>query len=337
VLELEPSSSHSSLLWAVISQPGVVPHQREFPLMLPTAAAAASEASRASFAHPPSRASFAHHAQLLMPILLPHTWVVKDSWDAEKPRLVEVPSLVGAAPNPEFEHVANLLAKGLPGASILGLRRVQNAQLWRKYAVECHEIALKNGGQSNERELWRSTGKTPADVVCMSEHGFDPTYSIGTAIRGSGTDGNKYGVGVYFAEHALYCDVMMPGVAQEGGKEIVLAKVVLGNVKDYGAKLAPDLLREPVDERTGIACDSWTGTENDLIGVTEIEAVRLSCSPSAKRAQLLVDEGHKYGRQYIVCRYQKAYPAYVVQYEVRQDAHVWSATDDPGAQRASGK
>jgi hypothetical protein len=154
----------------------------------------------------------------------------------------------------------------------------------------------------------------------MSEHGFDPTYSIGTAVRaalrGSGADGNKYGVGVYFAEHALYSDVMRPGVAQEGGNEIVLAKVVLGNVKEFGAELAPDLLREPKDD-DGKPYDSWTGTENDLRGVAEIEAVRSSGKPSAKRAQLLVDEGHKYGRQYIVCRYQKAYPAYVVRYEVR--------------------
>ena len=110
-------------------------------------------------------------------------------------------------------------------------------------------------------------------------------------------------------------------MAQEGGNEIVLANVVLGNVKEYGARLAPDLVREPRDERTGIPYDSWTGTENDLRGVAEIEAVRLSGSPSEKkRAQLLVDEGHKYGRQYIVCRYQKAYPAYVVRYEVLQDA-----------------
>ena len=182
-------------------------------------------------------------------------------------------------------------------------------------------VALKNGGQSNERELWHSTGNTRADVVCMSEHGFDPTYSIGTALRGSGTDGNKYGIGVYFAEHALYSDVMRPGAAQEGGHEIVLAKVVLGNVKDYGAQLAPELVREPFDEGTGIPYDSWSGTENDLRGVAEIEAVLLSGSPYEKeRAQLLVDEGRKYGRQYIVCRYQKAYPAYVVRYEVLQDA-----------------
>ena len=151
----------------------------------------------------------------------------------------------------------------------------------------------------------------------MSEHGFDPTYSIGTALRGSGTGGNTYGIGVYFAEHALYSDVMRPGAAQEGGHEIVLAKVVLGNVKDYGAQLAPELVREPFDER-GIPYDSWSGTEKDLRGVAEIEAVRLSGSPSEKeRAQLLIDDGHKYGRQYIVCRYQKAYPAYVVRYEVR--------------------
>jgi hypothetical protein len=198
---------------------------------------------------------------------------------------------------------------------------VQNARLWRKYAWECNDVALKNGGQSNERELWHSTGNTPAKLVCESEHGFDPTYSIGTALRGSGTDGNKYGLGVYFAEHALYSDVMRPSVAQEGGNEIVLANVVLGNVKDYGARLARGLVREPIDERTRIAYDSWSGTENDLRGVAEIEAVRLSGSPSEKeRAQLLVDEGHKYGRQYIVCRYQKAYPAYVVRYEVLQDA-----------------
>jgi len=114
---------------------------------------------------------------------------------------------------------------------------------------------------------------------------------------------------------------MRPSVAQEGGNEIVLAKVVLGNVKDYGASLARGLEREPRDERTGIPYDSWTGTEDDLRGVTEIEAVRLSGSPTEKeKAQLLVDEGHKYGRQYIVCRYQKAYPAYVVRYEVRPDA-----------------
>ncbi len=113
-------------------------------------------------------------------------------------------------------------------------------------------------------------------------------------------------------------------MAQEDGKEIkeiVLAKVVLGNVKDFGAELAPGLLREPIDD-DGKPYDSWTGTENNLIGVTEIEAVRLSGSPSARRAELLVDEGHKYGRQYIVCRYQKAYPAYVVRYEVLQDAEL---------------
>jgi hypothetical protein len=317
VVELGQSSSHE-LPKAVISQPGVVPHQREFPLMIvgnPAAAAAVPEASRASSAQ---------DAQLLMSMVPPDTWETEAGTDVEKPRLVEVPSLVGAAPNPEFEHVASLLAKGLPGVSIFGLKRVQNARLWRKYAVERHEVALKNGGQSNERELWHSTGHTPAKLVCESEHGFDPTYSFGTALRGSGTDGNKYGIGVYFAEHALYSDVMRPSVAQEGGKEmkeIVLAKVVLGNVKDFDRKLAPDLLlREPIDERTGKAYDSWTGTENNLIGVTEIEAIRSSGSPSAKRAQLLVDEGHKYGRQYIVCRYQKAYPAYVVRYEVLQDA-----------------
>jgi hypothetical protein len=46
---------------------------------------------------------------------LPNTWKTEAGADVEQPRLVEVPSLVGAAPNPDFEHVASLLAKGLPG------------------------------------------------------------------------------------------------------------------------------------------------------------------------------------------------------------------------------
>jgi hypothetical protein len=136
VLELGPSSSHSSLLMAVISQPGVVPHKRPFPLMLPTAAAAVPEASRVSSAQSssspsrassaqssfyPSRASSAHFAQLMMSMPLPDTWDAEAGADVEQPRLVEVPSLVGAAPNQEFEHVASLLVKGLPGASIMEL------------------------------------------------------------------------------------------------------------------------------------------------------------------------------------------------------------------------
>ena len=347
MVELVPSSSHK----AVIKRPGIVPPEHNFYLpklhsrsvrlisRAPSAQSSLfpSRATSVRWSLPPSRAPSAQGNNWALPV----NWELEAGADVEKPSLVEVPSLVRGEPNKEFEHVASLLAKGLPGANILGLKRVQNAQLWIKYANECHKIALKNNGEINERELWHSTGNTSAATVCLSEHGFDPTYSIGTALRGaaaapapapdvaaaaaaaeaSGTDGNKYGIGVYFAEHALYSDVMRPSVAQEGGNEIVLAKVVLGNVKDYNARLAKTLLREPVGEHPGISYDSWSGTENDLRGVTEIKAVLESGSPSEKeRAQLLVDEGHKYGRQYIVCRQDKAYPAYVVRYEVLQDA-----------------
>ena len=60
-------------------------------------------------------------------------------------------------------------------------------------------------------------------------------------------------------------------------------RVVLGKIRDYGAGLAHDLVREPVDEHTGISYDSWSGTENDLRDVKEIEAecpfVRLAIGP----------------------------------------------------------
>ena len=39
-------------------------------------------------------------------------------------------------------------------------------------------------------------------------------------------------------------------------------------------------------------------------------------SSGDRHKDALRDDGEQYGRQYIVCRYQKAYPAYILRYEM---------------------
>ncbi len=144
--------------------------------------------------------------------------------------------------------------------SILGLKRVQNARLWRTYAGERHEIARKNGGESNERELWHSTGNTPADVVCKSEHGFDPTYSFGTALRASvrcsGTDGNKYGVGVYLPS-TRYTERVRSKCA--GGSRYSVVIITQHTTQERVRSKCAGGSRTPYLRSTFTAGDGWKG------------------------------------------------------------------------------
>ena len=51
--------------------------------------------------------------------------------------------------------------------------------------------------------------------------------------------------------------------------------------------------------------DSWSGTEGDL-----------HWSSGTTHRNALKAHGAEYGRQYIVCRYQKAYPQYILRYQM---------------------
>ena len=144
----------------------------------------------------------------------------------------------------------------------------------------------------------RCSGDTDPGVVVRNEHGFDPTYY----------EKKSYGSGAYFAEWPLYSHAWRPCPASQfeglSGHLIILAQVALGDVKDYGRGCANGLVREP-DKPGGGQYDSWSGTENDM-----------SWSYGSPHKAALRADGAQYGRQYIVCRYQKAYPQYILRYEV---------------------
>ena len=82
--------------------------------------------------------------------------------------------------------------------------------------------------------------------------------------------------------------------------------MTLGDVKDYASAYAKNLVREP-EKPGGGQYDSWSGTEGDM---------RWAHGDRDTHKDALRANGKEYGRQYIVCRYQKAYPQYIIRYKV---------------------
>ena len=96
-------------------------------------------------------------------------------------------------------------------------------------------------------------------------------------------------------------------------------------MKDYGASCANDLQREPRKDDGG-PFDSWAGTEGDLQWVNLRKArcerhenakkkpICAACDSVIAHCQQLKTDGARYGRQYMVARFQKAYPEYIIRY-----------------------
>jgi hypothetical protein len=110
-----------------------------------------------------------------------------------------------------------------------------------------------------------------------------------------------FGVGVYLAKHAIYSDTIRPHVRPDGTKQLIFAKVVLGKCYDYGAT-TPNCIEamEPVGHH------SVSGTEGDMAFVKGWDWTSTH--------QELIDNGAEYGRQYVVRRSERVYPAYLVTY-----------------------
>jgi len=95
---------------------------------------------------------------------------------------------------PEAVMAGALLRRGLRRARLVKLERVQNRELWARYAQARHRVNLREGGDANEQLLFHGTcALAPADV-CSGDEGLDPRFS----------DGGFYGRGTYLAESAAY-------------------------------------------------------------------------------------------------------------------------------------
>ena len=170
-------------------------------------------------------------AQLKRATEMPAHWSTMDG--ASDIKLVDIPE----AENQDlWTGLSARVAESLPDFALESVQRVQNKVLWRKYQVYKDGLAQQHGDDiTDERELFHYANPDVVQKVINSRTvGFDPRLG-----------GGEYGAGTYFAQHAIYSAAYGGGwLDGDAAKElaarptitVVLAKVVLGHCKDFGAR-----------------------------------------------------------------------------------------------------
>jgi serine/threonine protein kinase len=207
----------------------------------------------------------------------------------------------------EYKKVAAMLKDSLPDASNIKVERIQNPLLHCKYQSEADAIAARNPNNRkdcNEKWLWHATGDTdPQLLFNLDSKGCDPTFSQ------LNKHGKSYGVGTYFAKYAIYPHFIFPHKISGGRVQMLVVKVALGKVHDYGSSTpGAGLVQEPA------GCNSVGGTEHDCqFGFIQHDKNR----PGARgqMARKMLANGKQYGQQYVVFGRTNSYPAYLVTYK----------------------
>ena len=97
----------------------------------------------------------------------------------------------------EWSDIMGIVHKTLPAARLVQIDRVQNCQLWEKYALEKRHINQRNNGLVNEKLLFHGTRKNNPKSVVQSLTGID--------FHCSRRDHQLlWGTGAYFAANASY-------------------------------------------------------------------------------------------------------------------------------------
>ena len=225
------------------------------------------------------------------PAITPRHWVpiLEDS----TPRLCDV-----ARDSAEFKWAEASLQLRSPNATMIAVQRVQDVDLWQRYAGQLDWRKRENGGDPNERWLFHGTGGTaPSKIWREGEIGFDSRLS---------SDG-YFGRGGYFSESSHYSDKAYSYCKTCSGSrhncscgssavcQMFLASVACGRSKDYGTSRDSSLKRPPV---------------------LESDATKLYHSVNSTTA------GDHY-RMWVVYSPEQAYPRYVLTY--RSDPNATSA------------
>lgn len=143
----------------------------------------------------------------------------------------------------EWTRIQRLIHATLPNASISSIHRIQNQHLWRRYFMERQFVKQKNGGVSNEIEMFHGTRNTNPEVIFRGEEGFDMRYS----------NQGRWGVGIYFASDASY-SVHYAYRNHEGKLQLLLSRVISGCA--YACISGDQNLRTPPAKNTTSMCDS---------------------------------------------------------------------------------
>ena len=139
--------------------------------------------------------------------------------------------------NQEWSDVEGMVRKTLPAARLVQIDRVQNCQLWEKYALEKGHMNRRNNGFVNEKLLFHGTHKNDPKSVAQSLRGID--------FRCSRRDRHLlWGTGAYFAANANYSNRYSYYNTQLQAWQMIVVKVLTGNSCSY-RNPNPSLTRPP--------------------------------------------------------------------------------------------
>ena len=122
----------------------------------------------------------------------------------------------------EWRYYQQKFLESLPHAEIHEIIRIQNKWIWQQYVFERKRLHDKNKGAINEMELFHGSREAEPLSICNGMDGFDMRHSRG----------GRWGSANYFASTAQYADRFSHTL--NGLKEMIIAKVVLGDVYDCG-------------------------------------------------------------------------------------------------------
>ena len=190
----------------------------------------------------------------------------------------------------EWLKLSTRFRKTMPAsAKIKRIRRVQNKWLWEKYQRDKKRMYQKNNGNVNEKELFHGSGNTDAHVILDSEEGFDMRYSAQ----------GMWGHANYFAEDARYSNNYAYS-KPDGSKEMFVAKVLTGDSHECSSD---NTLRMPPLK------SSAAGSE------VRLKQVRYDT----------VNGLTSRTRVYMTYSNDKAYPAYIIEYQCLPDLSLASS------------
>ena len=177
----------------------------------------------------------------------------------------------------EWKSVKTLMKQSLRNIEIVQLQRIQNRQLWDKYALEMKHMSERNNGTVNEMKLFHGTRKTDPKVIVRAVRGIDFRYSRRDYQL-------LWGTGAYFAVNANYSDRYCYIDSSSGMKQLLLVSVLTGNSCSYEKTNDPTLTKPP---------------------------------PLSQGSHVLYDTVNGYTKGsyvYVVYDHDRAYPAYLITY-----------------------
>ncbi|NWW69155.1 PAR12 polymerase, partial [Ifrita kowaldi] len=129
----------------------------------------------------------------------------------------------------EYNGIKELFHQTMKNYSILKIQRIQNPSLWKVFQWQKEKMKKENGGKEvQEKLLFHGADVMSMKTICTQN--FD--------WRICGSNGTKYGKGIYFARDASYSHTYCQATQQ--GYLMFVARVLVGDyIKGNAAYVRP--------------------------------------------------------------------------------------------------